>query len=55
MADQRIIDALKEIAGMLEACSDDVPYELSAKNNLYIRMVDMANEAKVLIKDMQEQ
>jgi hypothetical protein len=52
MSNETIISALNEIAAALDKCADDVPYELSAKENLYFRMVDMAGEARTLIRDM---
>ncbi|SHI01585.1 hypothetical protein SAMN02745823_01915 [Sporobacter termitidis DSM 10068] len=53
MENNSIAAALREIALMLDRCADDVPYELSAQDNLYFRMVDAAKEARALIKDMQ--
>ncbi len=54
MADSKIIGVLNEIALALEKCADDVPYELSAKDNLYFRMTDMAKEARDLAKEQKE-
>jgi len=51
MADTKITGALNEIALTLEKCADEVPYELSAKENLYFRMMDMAKEARELAKE----
>lgn len=55
MEKDKVIAQLREISLMLDKCADDVPYELSAKEDLYFRMVEMAKEAEVLIKEMQEQ
>ena len=54
MDNSKITAALGELALLLDKCADDVPYELSAKNNLYFRMVDLSKEAKDLMKEMRE-
>lgn len=54
MADKRLIDALNETALALDKCADDVPYELSAKNDLYFRMVELSKEARALAKELRE-
>ena len=54
MAEDQIFGVLSDIALTLDKCADDVPYELSAKENLYFRMVDMAKEARALMKDIRE-
>ncbi len=51
MGDGRIVGVLNEIALLLEKCADEVPYELSAKDGLYFRMMDMAKEARELAKE----
>ena len=54
MSNDPITAALRDIAMTLDACADDVPYELSAKDNLYFRMVDLAKQARALAKEVQE-
>ncbi len=54
MPNNEMIALLRDIALTLDKCSDDVPYELSAKDNLYFRMVDIAKEARALVKELQE-
>jgi hypothetical protein len=51
MADSKIVGVLNEIALALEKCADEVPYELSAKDRLYSRMMDLAKEARELAKE----
>jgi hypothetical protein len=52
MDQMKIIETLGRIARELDKCADDVPYELSAKNNLYFRMVDAAKEAREIIENI---
>ena len=54
MANDTMLASLRDIVLTLDKCADDVPYELSAKDNLYFRMVDLAKEARALITEMQE-
>jgi hypothetical protein len=54
MEKNKIVALLGQIALELEQCSDDVPYELSAKDNLYFRMVDAAKEARAIMRDLQK-
>ena len=54
MEQNKIILALRQTALILDKCADDVPYELSAKKELYFRMVDAAKEAREIAKDLQE-
>jgi hypothetical protein len=48
METENIADALEQLAQILDKCSDDAPYEISAHNDLYFRMVDAAKEARTL-------
>jgi hypothetical protein len=50
----KIIESLDRIALLLDQCADDVPYELSAKESLYFRMVDAAAEARELLKEARQ-
>jgi hypothetical protein len=54
MADYKILDALREIALMLDKCAEDVPYELSAQDGLYFRIEDAAQEARALMKELEK-
>ena len=54
MDQNKIVLALRQTALVLEKCADDVPYELSAKKELYFRMVDAGKHAQEIAKDMQE-
>lgn len=53
MRNDKVIDSLRQTAQMLDKCADDVPYELSAKSELYFRMIDAAKQARGLIKELQ--
>ncbi len=54
MTDDKIADTLKEIAATLDKCADDVPYELSAKENIYFRMTALAEEARALAAELKK-
>lgn len=53
MTTEQITTMLGKIAGELDACTIDVPQEISARSNLYFRLQEAAKEARMLIKEMQ--
>ena len=55
MNTERIVEMLSLIAVTLERTADDVPYEISAHNNLYFRMKDAAKEARMISRSLCEE
>jgi hypothetical protein len=51
---EKITELLCRIARELDQCADDVPDEISARNNLYSRMKEAAKEARMLEKSLSE-
>lgn len=45
-------ELLGKIAGELDKFADDVPDEISARENLYFRMRDAAREARIITKEL---
>lgn len=45
--------ALLALSQVLERCAEDIPYELSAQNNLYFRLLDAAKESQALRKALE--
>lgn len=48
-----ISTALLALSQVLERCAEDIPYELSAQNNLYFRLLDAAKESQALRKALE--
>ena len=55
MEHETITELLSLIAVTLDKTADDVPYEISAHNNLYFRMKDAAKEARILARSLVEE
>ena len=51
---EKITELLSLIAVTLDKTADEVPYEISAHNNLYFRMKDAAKEARILGRSLRE-
>jgi hypothetical protein len=54
MDTEQIMEMLGLIAVTLDKTADEVPYEISAHNNLYFRMKDAAKEARMLSRSLCE-
>lgn len=51
---KKISDMLGIIAVTLDKTADDVPDEISARNNLYFRMKEAAKEARMIEKSLND-
>ena len=51
---EKIKELLSRVAMELDKCADDVPDEISARNNLYSRMKEAAKEARIIEKSVNE-
>lgn len=49
---EQIKKLLTEIYWKLDKCAEDVPGEISVRNNLYFRMKDAAKEARMLAREL---
>jgi hypothetical protein len=47
------IALLAVIAENLDQCAEEVPGEITVRNNLYFRMKDAAKEARILVKEIE--
>lgn len=52
MDNEKIAELLLRISGELDKCADDVPDEITGRNNLYFRMKEAAKEARLLEKSL---
>jgi hypothetical protein len=52
---QRITEMLELIAVTLDKTADEVPDEISARENLYFRMKDAAKEARMICRSLGEE
>lgn len=49
---EKIMALLGKITAELDQCADEVPSEISARENLYFRMKDAAMEARLIEKEL---
>ncbi|SHI10978.1 hypothetical protein SAMN02745823_02497 [Sporobacter termitidis DSM 10068] len=52
---EKISDMLGIIAVTLDKTADEVPDEISARENLYFRMKDAAREARLICKSLTDE
>lgn len=54
MDTEKIKTLLEQISAELDKCADNLPDEITGRNNLYFRMRESAKEARMIEKTLHE-